>query len=170
MKRSLQCLQEITDGCCMSMAAVRWRQEVTLEPGVEANILLHLTHTNKEPPPCFTCPWLLSIFTAPLYSKFTGKNLPCVLSALPHLSLLNPTPISKLPLSTTCTGANPQVRFRSMCLTTPQHLAGLQHPPPETIWFFGPQVSVLSTHRQQHPFTLSLLEGSLPSINLRVWE
>lgn len=119
VKRSLQCLQEITDGCCMSMAAVKWRQGVTLESGGKSNILLHLTHTNKDPPPCCTCPWLLSIFTAPLYNKFTGKNLAYVLSALPHLSLLNPTPISKLPLSTTCTGANPQVRFRSMYLTTP---------------------------------------------------
>lgn len=119
VKRSLQCLQEITDGCCMSMAAVKWRQGVTLESGGKSNILLHLTHTNKDPPPCCTCPWLLSIFIAPLYNKFTGKNLAYVLSALPHLSLLNPTPISKLPLSTTCTGANPQVRFRSMYLTTP---------------------------------------------------
>ena len=168
MKRSLQCLQEITDGCCMSMAAVRWRQGVTLEPGGEVNILLYLTHINKEPSPCFTCPWLLSIITAPLYNKFTKKNLPCVLSALPYLSLLNPTPISKLPLSTTCTGANPQVRFRSMYLTTPQHLAGLQYPPPETIWFFGPQVSVLSTYQQQYPSTLSLLEGSRPSTNLHM--
>lgn len=56
-----------------------------LKPDGEANTLKDLKQTNKEPPSCPTCSWLLDHFTAPLYGETTGKTLLC----LPFLASLS---------------------------------------------------------------------------------